>query len=118
MIEFGHNGLGGLGPDERFGAGIVVGEISIDGGLQVGDRAEDAAADALPRHLREEALGVPERLRGDHRRQAAVARVAGSATGEHDQQYACEKNERDGLKHGSPKRVVAPEPREQQARQR
>jgi len=31
------------------------------------------------RHLRAEALGVPERLRGDHRRQAPVARVAGSA---------------------------------------
>jgi hypothetical protein len=25
--------------------------ISIDGGLQVGDRVEDAAADALPGHL-------------------------------------------------------------------
>ena len=29
------------------GAGIVLGEISIDGGLQIGDRAEHAAADAL-----------------------------------------------------------------------
>jgi hypothetical protein len=29
------------------GAGIVFGEISIDGGLQVGDRAEDPLADAL-----------------------------------------------------------------------
>ena len=65
MIEFGHNGLGGLGPDERFGAGIVVGEISIDGGLQVGDRAEDAAADALPGHLREKVLdGVEPGGRG------------------------------------------------------
>jgi hypothetical protein len=42
------NGLGGFGPHERFGAGIVLGEISIDGGLQVGDRVKDAAADALP----------------------------------------------------------------------
>jgi hypothetical protein len=29
----------------------VLGEITIDGSLQVGDRAEDAAADALSRHL-------------------------------------------------------------------
>jgi hypothetical protein len=47
---------GGFGPDEGFEAGIVLGEISIDGGLQVGDRTEDAAADTLPGHLREEVL--------------------------------------------------------------
>jgi hypothetical protein len=35
--------------------GIVVGEIGIDRD-QVGDRAEDATADALPRHFREEVL--------------------------------------------------------------
>jgi hypothetical protein len=29
-----------LGPNEGFGAGIVLGEISINGGLQVDDRAE------------------------------------------------------------------------------
>jgi hypothetical protein len=34
-----------------WGAGVVLGEIGVDGGLQVSDRAEDAAADALPRHL-------------------------------------------------------------------
>jgi hypothetical protein len=33
-----------------------VGKISIDGGLQLDDRAEDTAADALPRHLGEEVL--------------------------------------------------------------
>ena len=48
--------MGGLGPDEGFGAGIVLGEIGIDGGLQVGDRVEDAAADALPGHLGKEVL--------------------------------------------------------------
>jgi hypothetical protein len=36
-LELGQNGLGGLGPDERFGAGVVLGGISIDGGLQVGN---------------------------------------------------------------------------------
>jgi hypothetical protein len=34
----------------------VVAEISIDDGLQVGDRAEDAAADAFPHHLGEAVL--------------------------------------------------------------
>jgi hypothetical protein len=34
----------------------VFGEISIDGGLQVSDRVEDAAADALPGHLGKEVL--------------------------------------------------------------
>ena len=50
------NGVGRFGPDEGFGAGIVRGEISIVGGLQVGDRVEDAAADAPLRYLREESL--------------------------------------------------------------
>ena len=43
----------------------MLGEISIDGGLQVGDGAEDTAADALPRHLREKVLdGVEPGSRG------------------------------------------------------
>ena len=43
----------------------MLGEISIDGGLQVGDRVEDAAADALPGHLRKEVLdGVEPGGRG------------------------------------------------------
>jgi len=54
MVQPGQNDLGGFGPDEGFGAGIVLGQISVDGGLQVGDRAEDAAADARARHLGEE----------------------------------------------------------------
>ena len=32
----------------------MLGEISIDGGLQVDDRAEYTTADALPRHLGED----------------------------------------------------------------
>ena len=55
-MEFGHNRFGRFSPDEGFGAGVVLGEISIDRDLQVGDRAEDAAADALSRHLREKVL--------------------------------------------------------------
>ena len=34
----------------------MFGEISIDGGLQVSDRVEDAAADALSGHLGKEVL--------------------------------------------------------------
>ena len=60
-FEFGHNRLGGFGPDKGFGAGIVLGEISIDGGLQVNDRAEHTTADALPRHFGEEGLDGRER---------------------------------------------------------
>ena len=55
-MELGQDGLGGLGANEGFGAGIVLGEISIDGGLQVDDRAEHTTADALSRHLGEEVL--------------------------------------------------------------
>jgi hypothetical protein len=55
-LEFGQDRGGGFGPDERFGAGIVLSEISIDGGLQVGNRAEHAAADALAGHLGREVL--------------------------------------------------------------
>jgi hypothetical protein len=53
----------------------VLGEIGIDGGLQVGDRAEDAAADALPRHLGEEVLDCIEpggRGRGEVERPGAA----------------------------------------------
>ena len=37
-----------MGPDERFWVSIVLGKVSVDGALQVDDRMEDAAADALP----------------------------------------------------------------------
>ena len=45
-----------MGPDKRFWVSIVLGKIGVDSGLQVDDRAEDAAADALPGHLGEEVL--------------------------------------------------------------
>ena len=37
----------GSGPDERFWAGIVLFEVAHDGGLEIGDALEDAAAYAL-----------------------------------------------------------------------
>ncbi|TMJ63611.1 MAG: hypothetical protein E6G83_16775, partial [Alphaproteobacteria bacterium] len=46
-VESGQDSVDGFGLDERFGAGIVFGEISIDNSLQVGDRAEYPTADAL-----------------------------------------------------------------------
>src|SRR6516165_1741795 len=55
-VEFGEDGICGLGPDKRFWVSIVLGKIGVDSGLQVDDRAEDAAADALPGHLGEEVL--------------------------------------------------------------
>jgi hypothetical protein len=39
--------LAHFGPGKGFGAGVVLGGISIAGGLRVGDRVEDTAADAL-----------------------------------------------------------------------
>jgi hypothetical protein len=47
-------------PDEGFGVGVVLGEISVDGGLQVGNRAKDAAADALAGDLGKEVLDCIE----------------------------------------------------------
>ena len=76
-FEFGHNRLGGFGPDKGFGAGIVLGEISIDSGLQVDDRAEDASAAALPGYLGKEVLHRIEpggRGRGEVERPAPMAR--------------------------------------------
>src|SRR5436305_674180 len=69
---------------EGFGAGIVLGEISIDGGLQVDDRAEYTTADALPRHLGEEALDRVEprgRGRGEVEGPARMARQPGQHFG-------------------------------------
>src|SRR5437667_2919227 len=79
-VELGQNGIGGLGPDKWFGSGIVLGEISIDCGLQVGDRAEDAAAGALAGHLGEEVLDGVEpggRGRGEVEGPARMTRQPG-----------------------------------------
>ena len=79
-MECGHNGLGGLGPDEGFGNAVVLGEIGVDSGLQVGNRAEDTASDALPRHLGEEVFDRIEprcRIRGEVEGPARMARQPG-----------------------------------------
>ena len=48
--------LRAFGPYEWFGAGIVVVEIVADGALEIGDRVESAAPNALGHNLGEEAL--------------------------------------------------------------
>jgi hypothetical protein len=50
-VEFGQNGVGRLCPDERFGTIVVLSEVGVDSGLQVGRRAKDTATDALSGHL-------------------------------------------------------------------
>ena len=58
----------------------MFGEISIDGGLQVSDRVEDAAADALPGHLGKEVLDGIEpggRGRGEVEGPARMTRQPG-----------------------------------------
>ena len=78
------NGVDGFGPDKRFGAGIMFGEIGIDGGLQVGDRVEDAAADALPGHRRKQVLDGVEpggRGRGEMEGRARMTRQPGQHSG-------------------------------------
>ena len=55
----------------------MLSEISVDGGLQVGDRAEDTAADTLAGHLGKESLDGIEpggRGRGEVEDPAWVAR--------------------------------------------
>src|SRR6516164_5968540 len=55
-VKFCEDGVCRLGPDERFWVSIVLGKVGVDSALQVDDRAEDAAANALPGHLGEEVL--------------------------------------------------------------
>ena len=59
-LKFGQNGVGGFGPDEGFGVGVVLRRISTNGSLHISDRADEAAADALSRHLGEEVLHCVE----------------------------------------------------------
>jgi len=69
-VEFGQNGVGGLCPDERFGTIVVLSDVGVDSGLQVGDRAKDTATDALSGHLGKEVLDGVE-PRGRSRGEAA-----------------------------------------------
>src|SRR3954454_23206126 len=57
--------VGGLGPDEGRGIVVVLGDVAVDGRLQLDDRAEDAAPEPPPAQRREAALApVQPRARG------------------------------------------------------
>src|SRR5271167_4113770 len=76
-VELGEDGVGGFGPSEGLGVIIVGVEIAVDGGLEIGDGAEDAALEALSGECGEEVLdGVEPGARG-WREVEGPARMAG-----------------------------------------
>src|SRR6202048_1918547 len=54
--SFGEDGTGGLGPNEGLWIVIVVGNVAVDGGLEVDDRAKAAALEPSTGERREEGL--------------------------------------------------------------
>jgi hypothetical protein len=54
--DFFEDFVGGLGPDEWFGVGIVFFQVLHDGVLQLGDAFEGAASNALSGDLGEESF--------------------------------------------------------------
>ena len=76
-IQLGEDLVGGLGPDEGLGVVVVLGDVAVDGGLQVDDRVEAAAPEAAAGQRREEGLdGVEPGARG-RREVERPARMAG-----------------------------------------
>src|SRR5271168_1338719 len=68
--------LAGLVHTNGFGFVIVLLEVAVDGGLEIGNRAEDAASDALAGDFREEVFDGVEpgpRCRGEMEDPARVA---------------------------------------------
>ena len=47
-LDSGEDRVGGFGPDERLGFVVGLSDEAVDGGLQLDDRGEDAALEALP----------------------------------------------------------------------
>ena len=67
-LDCGEDGIGGFGPDERFGAVIGFCDEAVDCGLQLDDRCEDAAFEPVPGELGKQALdgiGPGARSRGE-----------------------------------------------------
>src|SRR3954451_16980840 len=65
MIQLSDDLVGAFGPDEGPGIVIVLGNVAVDRGLQLDDRAEHAAPEATPGQRGEEALDrVQPRARG------------------------------------------------------
>ena len=55
-FDGGDDFIGIGGPDERLGLAIVLGDVAVDGSLQVDDGMKDSALEATLRQLGEEAL--------------------------------------------------------------
>ena len=46
-LVFLEDGVGALGPHERLGRAVALAQIALDGGLEIGNGAENAAAQAF-----------------------------------------------------------------------
>ena len=75
--ELGEDGVGGFGPDEWFGVIVVLPEVTVDCGLKVDDRSEDAAPNALAGEFGEEAFDGLEPGAGFRLEVEGPARVPG-----------------------------------------
>src|SRR5260221_6234787 len=65
MIDGSDDFIGVGGPDEGLRVMVGLGDEAVDGGLEVDDRAKDAALEAAPGEFGEEALdGIEPRARG------------------------------------------------------
>jgi hypothetical protein len=67
------------GPDEGLGFVVGLGDEAVDGGLEFGDGAEDAAFEAAPGELGEEALDGIEPGAGSRGEVEDEARMAGES---------------------------------------
>jgi hypothetical protein len=64
-IHLGEDLVGRFGPLERLGIGVVLGDVAVDGGLQVDDRVKAAAPETAAGERGEEGLDrVQPRARG------------------------------------------------------
>jgi len=58
--DFGEDFFGGFGPEEGLWVGIVVFQVVVNGGFELGNGGEDAATDALLSDQPEDALDLIE----------------------------------------------------------
>src|ERR1041384_5734658 len=76
-IELGEDGGSGFGPDEWFGLIVVLPEVTVDCGLKVDNRSEDAAPNALAGEFGEEAFDGIEPRAGFRSEVEGPAQVPG-----------------------------------------
>ena len=83
-VDLFDNAIGIGGPDERFGFSVVLAEIAVDRGLQVDERAEDAALQPPAGQRREKAfdgIGPRARSRGEVKGPTRMAAEPGAHLG-------------------------------------